>query len=232
MFYCPRMFDFESRDIAFWDHALSHRFGRLIDPPRRKPIGQLVRSMLGGRTKDDVALRAYHRLGRRWPKAAALAKASPAEVEREIHEVTFAGAKAGHLPAAVSRIQTDFPGFLLDGLAAMPVEKARAALERYPGVGQKVAASTLNASTLRRPIFIVDSHVHRIMIRLGIMSENASARAASELVTNSGHALGADGMFQLFRNMKRLGQTICRFETPACDGCPLATRCRTGQRRA
>ncbi|MDQ8756450.1 hypothetical protein RCO27_09430 [Sphingosinicella sp. LHD-64] len=226
------MFDFESRELAFWDHALSRSFGRVIEPRRRKPIGQLVRSMLGCRTRDEVALHAYHRLGRRWPKARDLARASPAEVEREIRAVTFAEAKAEHLPAALGRIEADFPGFRLDRLAAWPVEAARAALERYPGVGQKVAASTLNASTLRRPIFIVDSHVHRVMIRFGTVSDNATARAASELVTISGHALGADGMFQLFRNMKRLGQTICRFEAPDCSTCPLASRCRTAGKRS
>lgn len=226
------MFDFDSREFASWRTLLGLRFGRLIDPPRRKPVGQLVRSMIGGRTRDEVALRAYRRIGRRWPRAADLARAAPQAVEQAIFDVTFADVKARNLPAALGMIGADFPGYALERLAALPVEEARAALERYPGIGQKVAASTLNASTLRRPIFIVDSHVHRVMVRLGIISAKASPRFASELVTASGQALGADGLLELFAQMKRLGQELCRFETPVCAACPLAPRCRTVKARA
>lgn len=223
------MFDFDSGEFASWRALLGLRFGRLIDPPRRKPVGQLVRSMIGGRTRDEVALRAYRRLGRRWPRAADLALAAPRAVEQAIFDVTFADAKARHLPEALGMIGADFPGFALERLATMPVEEARTLLERYPGVGQKAAASTLNASTLRRPIFIVDSHVHRVMTRLGIISPKASPRFASELVTASGQALGADGLLELFAQMKMLGQELCRYEAPACTVCPLAPRCRTAR---
>ena len=224
------MFDFDSGEIAEWNARLSRHFGRLIDPPRRAPVGQLVRSMIGGRTRDEVALGAYRRIGHRWPRAADLARADAPAIERVISDVTFADAKARHLPAALAMIGADFPDYALAPLAAAPVEQARALLERYPGVGPKVAAATLNASTLRRPIFIVDSHVHRVMVRLGIISAKATPRFASELVTASGQELGADGLLELFAQMKRLGQELCRFETPACAACPLAPRCRTARR--
>lgn len=109
----------------------------------------------------------------------------------------------------------------------MRVEDALAWLERHPGVGRKVAAATLNASTLKRPVFIVDSHVHRVLWRIGFIGGKASARAASELVTASASSLGADDLLELFAQMKLLGQTICCFDRPHCSICPLMDCCRT-----
>jgi endonuclease-3 len=109
----------------------------------------------------------------------------------------------------------------------MRVEDALAWLERHPGVGRKVAAATLNASTLNRPVFIVDRHVHRVLRRIGFIGERACARAASEIVTASASSCTADELLELFAQMKLLGQTICCFERPHCTICPLNDCCRT-----
>ena len=223
-------FDFAGAEIVRWRAGLGRRFGSLGSVPRRRPIGQFVKSLISSRTRDAVSLAAYRRLGRRWTNVADLACAPPTAIERAIADVTFAEKKAVHLPAALRLIGSERPDFSLDFLGAMPVPDALAWLERCPGVGRKVAAATLNASTLRRPVFIVDSHVHRVLQRLGFVGEKASARAASELVTASASPLGADDLFELFAQMKRLGQTICRFEEPACSICPLAHCCRTASK--
>jgi len=222
-------FDFGAAEVLRWREKLTPSLGRLVDPPRRSPLGQLVKSLISGRTRDAVSLAAFHRLLVCWPRPDALASASPAAVEREIALVTFAEVKAEHLVETLAMIAGDHPDFDLAFLGAMRVEDALAWLERHPGVGRKVAAATLNASTLKRPVFIVDSHVHRVLVRLGFVGEKASARAASELVTASARFLDADGLLELFAQMKRLGQTICRFEQAHCTICPLAGGCRTAR---
>jgi endonuclease-3 len=156
-------FGFFADEIGRWRQPLTHRFGTLADVPRRRPLGQLVKSMISSRTRDAVSLRAYQRLGQRWRRAAELAKAAPPVIERTIFDVTFAEKKAVYLPAALGMIEQDRPDFTLDFLAGLEVEEALAWLERLPGVGRKVATAALNASTLRRPVFIVDSHVHRVL---------------------------------------------------------------------
>ena len=57
----------------------------------------------------------------------------------------------------------------LDFLADLPVEEARAWLERLPGVGPKTSAAVLSFSTLRRPALPVDSHHHRVAARTGLI---------------------------------------------------------------
>ena len=220
-------FDFSAPEIARWRKRLKPHLGRLVDVPRRSPLGQLVKSLISSRTRDAVSLAAFNRILVRWPDPHGLAAASPAAVEREIALVTFPEVKAGHLVETLQMIGSERPDFDLSFLGAMRVDDALAWLERHPGVGRKVAAATLNASTLKRPVFIVDSHVHRVLRQIGFIGEKGSAKAASELITASASTLSADDLLELFAQMKLLGQTVCRFDLPHCSVCPLADCCRT-----
>lgn len=219
--------DFGAAEIMRWRQPLTLRFGSLVGVPRRRPLGQLLKSLISSRTRDAVSLRAYSRLGRRWQRAGDMARAKPPAIERTIFDVTFAEKKAVYLPVALQMIGCERPDFRLEFLGDLPVDEALAWLERLPGVGRKVAAATLNASTLRRPVFIVDSHVRRVLIRLGFIATNASAKAASEIVTAATRGWDADDLLELFAQLKRLGQTVCRFEAPHCSICPLVDCCRT-----
>jgi endonuclease-3 len=222
-------FAFVSDDIARWRSGLTPLLADVRVLPRRTPVGQLVKSLISGRTRDAVSLAAYHRLGARFGSAAGIAAARPATVEREIADVTFAPAKAEWLVEALRSIGRERPGWRLGFLAKLPIGEALGWLERLPGVGRKVAASTLNASTLARPVLIVDSHVLRVLSRLGLVAANAEARLASETVTAAMPDWSADDFLGFHIAMKRLGQLVCHFDAPACADCPLAGDCPTGR---
>ena len=220
-------FAFAARDISTWRDQL-----RAVELPerRRSPVGQLVKSLISARTRDAVSTAAYRRLAACYRAPAALAQATPAAVARTIADVTFADAKATHLVAALQRIADEDDGFALDHLAARPLGEALAWLERLPGVARKVSASTLNASTLGRPVMIVDTHVLRVLRRLGFVPATADYRAASEAVTAAAAGWSGDDLLGLHIAMKRLGQGVCRWDVPACDACPLAATCPVGRR--
>ncbi|MCW3846625.1 endonuclease III [Sphingomonas sp. LB-2] len=214
-------------DILRWRGAL-----RASGPPRlwtrRKPVGQLVKSMISGRTRDAVSLAAYDRLVARYRSPRRVARAPRREIARCIRDVTFAGDKAGYLVQTLRGIEAERGGFALDFLGEAPLAEALAWLERFPGVGRKVAAATLNASTLNRPVFIVDSHVLRIFRRLGFAGAHAEAAAVSEAVTGAMSEWSGDEFLDFHVLMKRLGQTRCRPDRADCAGCPLAGDCRAG----
>jgi endonuclease-3 len=215
-------FDFVADDIAFVRHALADHFGSLAPFRRRAPIWQLIRSMLGARTYDAIAESALRRLMGRWPHPAGIAEADPAELLRLIETVTYAEDKARHLVATMHWLGRECPDYDLGFLATLPVCEALDWLERFPGVGPKVAAATLNASTLARPVFIVDSHVHRILLRFGFIGPNATAGQGRAAVSAAG--LDAEELLDLFVRMKKLGQQVCK-ASAACTACPLTTRC-------
>ena len=193
---------------------------------RRTPVGQLVKSLISARTRDGVSLGAYRRLGARYRDAVALSHADAVEVRRLIDDVTFAEAKAANLVAALRTIAAD-GGFALAHLATRPLDDALVWLELLPGVARKVAASTLNASDLARPVMIVDTHVLRVLQRLGAVSRTADYRAASEAVTAALPHWSGDDFLAFHIALKALGQHACRWDMPMCAVCPLARDCPT-----
>lgn len=224
-------FGFLADDIAQRRVVLQPIIAGMSPWPSRTPIAAFIKSMISARTRDAVSLDAFNRLRARYRSVRRLADAAPEAVEEVIADVTFAGDKARHLVEAVQRIGTHFGSFRLEALGEMPVPRALALLEQLPGVGRKVAASTLNGSTLAMPVMIVDTHCLRVLRRTGLVAANADYRAASEAITEAmtGRWDGAD--FLLFHAMlKRLGQTICRHDRPECGICPMAGDCPAARR--
>lgn len=220
------LFDFTAGDLAFIRRSLTRAFGRLTRFERRDPVWRMTRSLIGCRTQDEVAEPALARLMARWPHPRLLAAAPAAQVERVIGDVTYAEDKSVNLVAALGWIGRERPDYDLSFLCALPVHEALAWLERLPGVGPKVAAATLNASTLRMPVFIVDCHVHRVLVRFGFIARRATAKQARDVVTAAATSLGAEDLLELFVQMKRLGQEFCHHFRTDCAACPLAARCR------
>lgn len=217
-------------DILRW-HAALEPMRTLSGPlPRRSPIGALVKSMISSRTKDPVSLVAYDRLVAAFGTPARVLAAGRDEVLRCISEVTHAGDKAGYVIDALGRIARERGTFDLGFLAEPPLEDALAWLERLPGVGRKVAAATLNGSTLDRPVLIVDGHVLRVLQRLGLVRRNAGAKDASETVTRAMAEWQGGDFLDFHIGTKTLGQTLCRFEATDCAPCPLRHHCRSASR--
>jgi endonuclease III len=230
MFYIQSMqlgFGFGTDELTAWQR----RLGPIVLPRRRRrPIGQLVKSLISGRTLDDVSLAAFERLRARFQCSRAISDADPAEVASVIRDVTFAEAKANWLIATLRMILVSDGSFELTRLSVQPVSESLAWLDRLPGVGRKVAASTLNASVLKRPVMIVDTHVLRVLHRLGFVSERTGYRGASEAVTAALSNWSGDEFFAFHIALKHLGQDVCRWHVPACSRCPLNGNCATARR--
>lgn len=233
MFYVKSMqlgFGFLGSDIVRWREQLAPLLRGIEPLPPRRPVGQLIKSMISGRTLDAVSQAAYDRLVMRFGKPARIAASPVSAVEDAIADVTFAQDKARHLVSALGRLREAPGGIGLDGLGAMPLDEALAFLETLPGVGRKVAASTLNASTLARPVLIVDTHVLRVLRRLGAVPDHADIRTASEKVTAELAGWSGRDFLLLHVVMKRLGQLTCHDTKPECSRCPLARNCPSAGR--
>lgn len=222
-------FDFGRSDITCWRDRLKPMLDGVPPLPALSPTGQLVKSMISSRTQDEVSAAAYDQLKARYRNSARLAAARPADVEKVIADVSFADAKAEYVVEALRRIEAQRGDFQLAFLGDVSIHAALGWLERLPGVGRKVAASVLNASLLGRPVFIVDTHVMRVLGRLGFVSPRSRPRLASEAVTATMTDWAAHDFLLFHVQLKRLGQQICHDRTPECGRCPLADDCPTAQ---
>jgi endonuclease-3 len=215
------------------DARLPAIHGRLLEisGPQRgflrpDPIPQFVLALIGTRTRDAVSEKAavdLHAALRSWDK---LPEADPDAVAAVIGNVQFAADKAVRLVAAARMIRMRRGSFDLDFLSGWPVEDALRWLRGLPGVQTKVAAATLNFSALRKRAFVVDTHVLRVSICLGLLPARTGFEGAYRRLTRLlPNDWDADDLYELHWLMKLHGQTICRPRSME-NACPLARFCR------
>lgn len=211
---------------------LLQRFGRQGPYLRLDPVSQLVLGLLGGRTRGEVSQAAFERLVLSFEDWAAVRDAPLAQVHRLMSAVTFAEDKAPRLKQALAAITASDDRPRLDRLMRLTVAESLFRLERLPGVGRKVAAATLNFSTLAKPALVIDTHHLRVLRRLGLVGRCTDFRQAYDIVMpllpSSWDAAEICQHHVLF---KRLGQDVCHHAVPLCERCPLVDLCPTGRIR-
>lgn len=218
-------FDFAISDLGRWRGMLAPLLADVRLRPPRRPMSELIKALISGRTVDADSLAAFDAIGRRFVSVRRLAHATPDEIEAVIAGVNHASIKADWMARTLRIIGRDRPDYRLEFLGGVPLVDALAYLEYLPGVGRKVAASVLNASTLRRPVFIVDTHVRRVLRRLRYVRRNADYCEASEAVTADLRDWSGEDLLLLHIAMKRLGQRHCHEHAPDCRACPLRRDC-------
>ena len=109
----------------------------------------------------------------------------------------------------------------LDHLRELPDDRALDYLTSIKGVGTKTAACVLCFS-LGRPVMPVDTHVHRLAKRLGLVPPNASPEKAHEILNE---IVAPDLRFSLHVQLIRHGRSTCRARRPECGRCEIAGIC-------
>ena len=213
-------------DLASIRKCLGMAFGKIRIEERLDPVSQLVGSFIGSRTYDWKSWDVFLRLVQRYPSWDAIADASVTDIEFALEGVTFSEKKAPELRQALRAIHKRFGQINLDFLKHHSVDEAMNCLEQIHGVGTKIAAATLNFSSLRARAFVVDTHVLRILRRFGFVGMKADTKAAYNAVMAAADGLDADDLFELHWQMKKLGQTICTPAEASCSSCPLSEICQ------
>jgi len=191
--------------------------------PRLDPVSELVLTILSQNTNDVNRDRAWQRLRTRFPgpdwKAVMTA---PTEVLAEaIRPGGLAETKAPRIQEALRVILSERGELSLEFLADMSVEEAKAWLTRLKGVGPKTAAIVLLFS-LGRPAFPVDTHVHRVSRRLGLVPPNTSREKAHRLLES---LLPEEIYYAFHLNLIAHGREVCRARVPKCAVCVLQPHC-------
>jgi endonuclease-3 len=197
------------------------------------PLSELVSALLSHRTKNADSARAFKQLTSRFADWAAVRDAPVEDVRAAIAPCTWPEQKAPRIQQVLCLISDRREGELsLDFLGEFPVPEARAWLEVMPGVGPKTSAAVLAFSRLRRPALPVDSHHHRVAVRLGLIPATASVGPAHALLEAQ---LPSDWTAQqVYDNHEVLmlhGQRCCYYRNPACDRCSVLDLCPFGQAR-
>jgi endonuclease-3 len=195
--------------------------------PHHDAMSELVLTLLSQNTSDTNSGRAFSRLLQRFPDWESVLAAPLPEVEDAIRPGGLAPTKAPRLQAMLAEIKSRRGDFDLDFLNDIDLDEARTWLRTLPAVGPKTAACVLLFG-LGRPGLPVDTHVHRVSIRLGLIDAKMPAEKAQTYLEAT---VPPEDHYIFHILLIRHGRHLCTARAPACPSCPLLPRCPEGQLR-
>ena len=179
---------------------------------KRDPFKVLIATILSQRTRDENTDRAAAQLFSKFPSAKALTKAPLGTVERLIRPSGFYHVKAKKIREVAKIIVKRHKG---------RVPRDLESLLKLPLVGRKTANCVL-VYGFGEPAIPVDTHVHRISNRLGIVDTKTPEQTEYQL---SQYFKKGDWI-EVNETMVRFGKGICRPIGPRCSICGLKNYCK------
>jgi len=204
---------------------LVKEYGSITWRSRTDPLSELIMTILSQNTSDHNSRRAFSSLLSRFGSWEAVAESSVEDIAEAIKLGGLAQVKAPRIKKILEQIQAQRGSLDLGFLKKMPVAEAKAWLQSLPGVGPKTAACVLLFS-LKKPVLPVDTHIHRVAKRLGLIDSRVSAEKAHEIL---GGMVPAKDVYRFHILIIEHGRRVCKSQRPRCRECMLLKGCPTGQ---
>jgi endonuclease III len=174
------------------------------------PYELLVATILSAQCTDERVNQVTPALFKRYPDAASLAKATPAELEPQIQSTGFFRAKSRSLLGMAGEVVEQHGG---------EIPRTMAELVELPGVGRKTANVVLGHA-LGVPGLPVDRHVLRVANRIGIARSDDPVVVEQQLCD----AMPSAEWTRTSDTLILHGRRICK-PRPLCDKCAVQDEC-------
>ena len=176
------------------------------------PFSILIGTILSARTKDENTAKVVKKLFSKYKSPQELAKAKVKNVEKIIKSIGFYHVKSKRIIDVASIISSQYKGKVPNDFEE---------LLKLPGVGRKTANCVL-VYAFDNPAIPVDTHVHRISNRLGLVQTKTPEETEFALMKKipKKHWLEINDTFVMY------GQNICKPISPMCDVCKIKNICK------
>lgn len=185
------------------------------------PLDELINTILSQNTNDLNRDRAYHALRARFPTWEAVRDAPTVQVVAAIRPAGLANQKGPRIQQVLRRITAERGELDIRFLADLPVDEGKAWLTSLDGVGPKTASIVL-LFALGKPAFPVDTHIHRVTGRLGLLPPNTSADKAHGILEE---LVPPEWYHPFHLNVIEHGRRVCKAQRPLCAQCVLHRQC-------
>jgi len=176
------------------------------------PLQILVSTILSAQCTDERVNKITPALFKKYPNAAAFAKADKAELEMEIRPAGFFRNKAKSIMGATKKIVEEFGGEVPDSM-----EK----LVTLPGVARKTANIVLSSVFKKAEGIAVDVHVKRLSGRMGLSKQTVPEKIEQDLLKIVPEDAWLDFNYLLVNH----GRAVCQARKPRCGDCVIAHLC-------
>jgi len=181
---------------------------------RQTPFQVLIGTVLSQRTRDEKTDEAAKALFSRYPTPERLASAPEEEIAGLIRSANYYNTKAARIREISKIILEKYSGNTPDTITK---------LMQLPGVGRKTAACVMVYGFGKKAL-PVDTHVHRISNRIGLIKTRSPEESEKELWK----LVPEDYIMHYNELMVKHGQNICRPISPQCHKCPIVELCAYG----
>lgn len=184
---------------------------------RETPFQLLCATILSAQCTDERVNRVTPALFKRYPDARAMARAELPDLEELIRSTGFFRQKAKSLRGAAQALLTAHAG---------EIPRTLDALTALPGVARKTASVVLGTAFGLAEGIVVDTHVQRLAMRLGLTRATDVRKIEDDLMRLIPH----DRWIRFSHQLIWHGRRVCFARKPACDTCTLAPFCPSAGR--
>jgi len=190
--------------------------------PRYDPVSELVYTILSQNTSDKNSQPAFQQLRKVFPKWEDILNAPESEIGEAIRSGGLWQVKAPRIKRILQQIWQLRGALELNFLKDMPQGVARDWLMMLPGVGPKTAACVLLFS-MGLPALPVDTHVHRVSWRLGLIEKSVSREKSHEILENM---VSEKDIYRFHVLFVQHGRQTCKAQRPRCPECVVNEVCQ------
>lgn len=186
------------------------------------PLDNLMLTILSQNTNDVNRDKAYKELSARFPSWEEVMNADVADVADAIRTAGLANQKSQRMQDILCWIQKRYGRLKLDFICDMKPQEVIETFCQLKGIGIKTISVVL-AFSCGVDIFPVDTHVHRLCNRIGLVKPQTKTAKQTFSLMQDRVPTGKSYSFHI--NLINHGRTICKARKPLCERCPLKDIC-------
>ncbi|MEM3018420.1 MAG: endonuclease III [Candidatus Bathyarchaeia archaeon] len=175
------------------------------------PLELAVATILSAQCTDERVNKVTESLFRKYRFLEDYAEVSIDQLEEEIRSINFYRNKARTIKEFAREVKERFNGRIPEDVET---------LEKMKGVGRK-SASMIAGLAFGKPAVIVDTHVKRVVQRIGLSSSTTPQEIESDLRRIIPEELWTPLSLLLILH----GRYVCKARAPRCEGCLLREKC-------
>lgn len=203
------------------NQRLKEYYGEPERPTELTGIEYLVETILSQNTNDINRDKAFKNLQEKYDSWEKVENLDRDELIDTIRVAGLGPTKAERIQESLRIIREDQREYSLEFINDMSIEDGKAWLTEIPGIGPKTAAIIL-CFHFGKPVMPVDTHVHRICQRLGLVPEGVSRTKSHDLLEER---VPNDIKYEFHRLLIDHGRKHCKAQHATCCEGPLADLC-------
>ncbi len=204
---------------------LEREFGEPVWKGHSDPLSSLIKTVMSQSTNDRNRDAAYSRLRARFPEWKDVMDAPVNDIADTIRVAGLANQKSQRIKDILRWINDTYGTLNIDFICEKDPDKVIETFTALKGIGIKTISVVL-MFTCGVDVFPVDTHVHRLCRRLGLVPEKSSAIKTYHLMQP---LVPENKSYSMHMNFLKLGRRICIARAPRCKQCPLNDLCPTGK---